>query len=247
MISINNLSFSYDKNKEVLKNISLEINKGEIAVLLGPNGAGKTTLINCILGLLKVKNGDILIDEKSIKKINTKDKASLLSFVPQESKRTDLTVKETILLGRLHDFTLYPRKEDLEKVDEIIAQLGLEEIKDKTTYEISGGELQRVSIATALVQDSEVIIFDEPTSNLDIKSQKEILSIIKDASKNKGKTIILTMHDINQAISIGERFIFIKDNMLYRNCLKEDINITLLEEIYNTKIHKEGRIYYYEV
>ena len=247
MISINNLFFSYDKNKEVLKDISLEINKGEIAVLLGPNGAGKTTLINCILGLLKFNSGDILIDEKSIKKMRTKDKATLLSFVPQESKRTDLTVKETILLGRLHDFTLYPRKEDLEKVDEIITQLGLEEVKDKTTYEISGGELQRVSIATALVQDSEVIIFDEPTSNLDIKSQKEILSIIKNVSKNKGKTIILTMHDINQAISIGERFIFIKNNILYRNCLKEDINITLLEEIYNTKIHKEGRIYYYEI
>ncbi len=247
MIKINNLSFSYDNKKEILRDISLEINEGEIAVLLGPNGAGKTTLINCILGLLKIKNGNIQIDEKSIKRMKAKDKATLLSFVPQESKRTDLTVKETILLGRLHDFTLYPRKEDIEAVDEIIAQLGLEEIKDKTTYEISGGELQRVSIATALVQDSKVIIFDEPTSNLDIKSQKEILSIIIDASKKNGKTIILTMHDINQAISIGEKFIFIKDNELHKVCSKEDINRKLLEEIYNTKIHKEGRIYYYEI
>ncbi len=142
---------------------------------------------------------------------------------------------ETILLGRLTKFGLYPSKKDYEIVDSIIESLSLTELRDRTTASLSGGERQKVAIARAVVQESSTILFDEPTSNLDIKAQLDVLAIIKNEIKKKSKSALISMHDINQALSIGDKFIFLVDNKVKAVVSKGEITPELLEETYGVK------------
>ena len=251
MLKVSNVFFHYQNNKEVLKDVSFEINKGECVVLLGPNGAGKSTLLSLILGANKAKKGEICIENKQIDKLSSKEKASYLSYVPQLLNGNDLTVRETILLGRLPYYKIYPNKNDFEKVDEMINKFNLTELVDKQTNEISGGERQKVNIARAFIQNSQIVVFDEPTSNLDIKSQVEILSMIKDEKVNAKRSFLISMHDINQALHIGDRFIFLKDGRIHTIATKEDITSNLIDEVYgvHSKIIKtdNGEVIIYEI
>ena len=235
MLEVKNLSFSYSKNKKVLDDVSFVINEGEIVIILGPNGAGKSTLLNCLIGEEKILSGEILFDGKTKKDISKEERNNLLAYVPQLIEGNDLTVRETILLGRLTKFGLYPSKKDYEIVDSIIESLNLADLRDRTTTSLSGGERQKVAIARAVVQDSSTILFDEPTSNLDIKAQLDVLSIIKNEIKEKNKSALISMHDINQALSIGDKFIFLVDNKVKAVVSKSEIAPELLEETYGIK------------
>ena len=235
MLEVKNLSFSYSKNKKVLDDVSFVINQGEIVIILGPNGAGKSTLLNCLIGEEKILSGEILFDGKVKKDISKEEKNNLLAYVPQLIEGNDLTVRETILLGRLTKFGLYPSKKDYEIVDSIIESLNLSELRDRTTASLSGGERQKVAIARAVVQESSTILFDEPTSNLDIKAQLDVLTIIKNEIKEKTKSALISMHDINQALSIGDKFIFLVDNKVKAVVSKGEITPELLEDTYGVK------------
>ena len=235
MLEVKNLSFSYSKNKKVLDDVSFSINEGEIVIILGPNGSGKSTLLNCIIGEEKITSGEIFFNGKVKKEINREERNNLLSYVPQLIEGNDLTVRETILLGRLTKFGLYPSKKDYEIVDSLMESLNLSELRDRTTASLSGGERQKVTIARAIVQESSTILFDEPTSNLDIKAQLDVLSIIKNEIKEKNKSALISMHDINQALSIGDKFIFLVNNKVKAVVSKGEITPELLEETYGVK------------
>ena len=133
----------------------------------------------------------------------------------------------------------------------MINKFNLTELVDKQTNEISGGERQKVNIARAFIQNSQIVVFDEPTSNLDIKSQVEILSMIKDEKVNAKRSFLISMHDINQALHIGDRFIFLKDGKVHTIATKEDITSTLIDEVYgvHSKIIKtdKGEVIIYEI
>lgn len=235
MLEVKNLSFSYSKNKKVLDDVSFVINEGEIVIILGPNGAGKSTLLNCLIGEEKILSGEILFDGKVKKDISKEERNNLLAYVPQLIEGNDLTVREIVLLGRLTKFGLYPSKKDYEIVDSIIESLNLNELRDRTTASLSGGERQKVAIARAVVQESSTILFDEPTSNLDIKAQLDVLTIIKNEIKEKTKSALISMHDINQALSIGDKFIFLVDNKVKAVVSKGEITPELLEDTYGVK------------
>lgn len=233
MLKISHLSFSYLKSNKVLDDVSFDVNNNECVILLGPNGVGKSTLLNCILSNQKIKEGDIIFDDKSIKELSFKEKADYLSYVPQLINGTDLTVNETILLGRLPYYKFYPNKIDKEKVNEYISRFNLEKIKDKCTNQISGGERQRVNITRSLIQDSKYILFDEPTSNLDVKAKLEIINIIKKEKQNH--SFLISMHDINEALEIGDKFIFLKEGKVKKICKEDEIDEALLNEVYDVK------------
>ena len=191
----------------------------------------------------KDKPGDMCFDNRNFNEISNKEKSRYLAYVPQLIDGNELTVEETITLGRLPYFYIAPTKEDKEKVNEIINRFGLESIKDKSTNEISGGERQKVAIARAFVQEAKVVVFDEPTSNLDIKSQLSIISLIKEHNKNSGNSSLISMHDINQALKVGDKFIFLKENKIFKICTKDEIDEGLLKSIYdvNAKIIKDEK------
>ena len=250
MISIKNVSFAYHKNEQVLKNVSFDIKDGECLVLLGPNGVGKSTLISLILKANKFQEGEITFDGVSIKDLKSDRKAEEIAYVPQLVEGSDLTVKDTILLGRLPFYKIYPSKTDYEYASSIIKEFGLEKLQDKQTNEISGGERQKVSVARGFIQKSKTIIFDEPTSNLDVKSQMDVLNLIKNEKDKNQRSFLISMHDINQALMIGDRFVFLKNGEVHSIANKEDITEELLFDVYGvkSKIIKENdrRIVYYE-
>ena len=235
MIEFKNVTFSYDKKKNVINDVSFTLNDGECAILLGPNGVGKTTILRCILGELKPTSGTILINNKDNKGLRNKDLSKVISFVPQNINGTDLTVSETILLGRLPSFDLFPKREDYIALNNVLNEFSLNEIKDKNTLEISGGEKQKVAIARAYIQNTSTIIFDEPTSNLDIKAQVMIASLIKKITKENKRSTLISMHDINLALSLADKLILLKDEQIYKITTPEEITSEDLETIYGIK------------
>ena len=235
MIKINNVSFSYNNNKSVLKDISFDINDGECVVILGPNGVGKSTLINLLIGANKVKIGDICFENESIKNIKSKKKAEYIAYIPQLVEGNDLTVLDTVLLGRLPYFKIYPNKNDYEIANKYIDKFNLNEIKYKQTNQISGGERQIVSIVRAFIQESKLVVLDEPTNNLDISAQLRVLNLIKEEKKEKSKSFLISMHDINQALEVGDKFIFLKNGVIHKVCKKEEIDEVLIDSVYDVK------------
>ena len=234
MLKVDNVSFFYNKGVNVLEDVSFSVYEGECVVLLGPNGVGKTTLLSLLLGVNKPKEGNIYYDEKNLKDLKAKEKAVYISYVPQLIQGNDLTVFDTVLLGRLPYYNVYPSRTDLELTNEYLERFGLNSIRDKQTNQISGGERQIVSLVRGLVQQSKLLIFDEPTNNLDINAQLKVLNLIKEEKKNN-KSFLVSMHDINQALEIGDRFIFLKNGKIYEICTKNDINEAIIDEVYNVK------------
>ena len=234
MLKVSNLSFSYNKNKKVLDDVSFDIKQGECVILLGPNGVGKTTLLSLLLGNNKTKDGSISYFDKDIKELSAKEKADYISYVPQLISGNDLTVFDTVILGRLPYYKIYPNKNDINLTNEYISKFGLQELKDKQTNQISGGERQIVSLVRGLIQESKLLIFDEPTNNLDINAQLRVLDIIKE-EKKKNKSFLISMHDINQALAIGDKFIFLKNGKIYAICSKNEIKEAIIDEVYNVK------------
>lgn len=235
-IKISHLSYNYSKSKPVLKDVSLSINDGEIAILLGPNGVGKSTLLKCIDRLIKYKEGTIYIDNKNLNDYKLNERAQTIAFVKQYPDFGDVLVFDAILFGRTPYIYGEISKKDKNIVKEIIEKLGLEKIALSNVNEISGGERQIVAIARALAQKPKIILFDEPTSNLDIKNQEQIMSIIRKLSNEEKVTILVTMHDINSAIRLGNHFILIKDGQVYSEGNNEIINKESISKVYDIDI-----------
>ncbi len=232
MLIVNHLFSSYSKKgKTVLEDVSFQLGDGEIGVLLGPNGAGKSTLFQSILGTLKTKNGEILIDGVSQEDSKRKEWAQKIAYVPQRIPSSSLSVFETVLLGRMPYFSLTPGKEDKESTIQILEELGLSSFQNKATNELSGGELQKVAIACALNQNPSLLLLDEPTSNLDIKNSVLLQGLCKKLAKTHRISILIATHDLNSALDLGNRFYFLKEGKLIGQGKEDAFNE---ENVFNT-------------
>ncbi len=209
-ILINDLNFSY-KNGFSIKNISCEIEK--FTILTGPNGCGKTTLLKIILGILKPLKGKIIFNGKDILKISYKERAKIISFIPQfYQEMRGFKVYDVIMMGRYpHIKGIFKResKKDIERVFEVIEKLSLKNIINKDFSEISGGEKQKVIIARAIAQETDILLLDEPTAHLDLKNQIEILSILKEISREK--IVLGVFHEPFLSLKFADKMIFMKD------------------------------------
>lgn len=231
MIDVRHLCFRYaKKGSDILQDVSFSLPSGKIGILLGPNGAGKSTLIRCILGFVKAQEGEILLNGKSLAELKARERALRIAYVPQKVSFAPLTVYDAVMLGRIPYFGISPKAKDHEAVVDALEEFGLTPLAPRNVLELSGGEQQIVAIARAYVQGASILVFDEPTSNLDIANQRLVLDQIKKLAK-KGLTILLSMHDINEALELGDRFFFIKENHIYAEgdllaCTKETIEAT---------------------
>lgn len=236
MLKVENVSFKYHKNSPlILDDISLNLNDGEIGIILGKNGVGKSTLFKLIVGLIKPKSGEIFIDENNLNKMKFKDRAKLISYVPQTIEFGDLSVYETILSGRVAHYSLFPSKKDEEIVQKIIKEMHLEGFLNKNVNELSGGERQKIAIARALVQEPKVLIFDEPTGNLDIGNEQLILDEAHKICRNKNISILISIHDISIASYYGDKFFLLKDNKIKYSGDKKIINEINISDIFDVK------------
>ncbi|MEW9121965.1 MAG: ABC transporter ATP-binding protein [Thermotaleaceae bacterium] len=206
MIEVRHGSFGYKKQGLIFKDINFQLEKGDTLSILGPNGVGKTTLLKCLLGFLKLREGDIQFCGQSIDDINKKEFFKCVSYVPQaKSVVFPYSVLDMVLLGRSASISLHgkPSKWDMEKAIEAIEQVGISHLLHKPTNQISGGELQLVLIARSIVNNPEVLILDEPESNLDMKNQLIILELLENLKKDYNLTVIINTHYPNHALRLG--------------------------------------------
>lgn len=182
MISVNNISFSYDTVGDTIKNISFTLNKGELIALLGPNGSGKSTILKCLNGTLKPKTGEIYIENYNIKDLSYKEIAKLISVVPQEHSAVfSYLVIDIVAMGITPylSFGRMPTKKDYKEAYTKLEFFNIQHLAEKNYNQLSGGEKQLVLIARALMQDTDYLIMDEPTSHLDFKNQHLLMKELK--------------------------------------------------------------------
>ena len=236
MLEIKNLSFGY-KNHLVLNNLSLTLLDNKIGVLLGKNGAGKSTLFKNILGILKPNEGSIIIDNINLNTLSRKERAKKISYVPQDISFGELNVFDSVLVGRLSNFNFFSRYEDEQITKKIIKEMALEKIMKKNVNELSGGEKQKVAIARALVQEANVLIFDEPTGNLDVSNEQLILKEARKIVKEKNVSILISIHDLNLALQYGDYFYFLKDGYIKYHGGKEIFTKEIIKDIFDIEVN----------
>ena len=178
MIEVENISFAYAGN-EVLKNISFTVQPGECVGVLGNNGAGKSTLITCLNRIHTPKTGRVRIDNQDVLKMKQREIARRISYVAQKNELSRTTVFDSVLLGRKPYIGWTVSQKDLDLCDEMIERVGMSEFKLRYVNELSGGELQKVMLARALVQQPKLLLLDEPTSSLDPKNQHGMLTLVQ--------------------------------------------------------------------
>ena len=245
MIKLENISFSYNKKKEFIQDLSLEFKSGEITTILGPNGSGKSTLLHMMSTYLKPKSGKIYLGDKDLGKLKQKEIAKYISCVYQENEAPDdITVRDLVSFGR----NIYSsvKKEDKEEnkrmIDFALKATGIEEIQDKKVVNLSGGQKQRAFIAMSLAQNTEVLLLDEPTTYLDIYHQIEILEVVKSLNEKYNITIVMVLHDLNQAINYSHNIVIMKNgNLIKQGKATEVLNEQTIQDVYNVSgyIHKE--------
>ena len=237
MLEIKDITFRYSRRAPlILDNINLTLEKGEIGILLGKNGSGKTTLFKNILGIEKPESGSILYDGKDILRLSRRERAGYIAYVPQDIQFGDLTVYDTVLMGRMAYFGLRAGKEDEKITEEVLNDMGLTELASRNANELSGGERQKIAIARALVQEPKLLIFDEPTGNLDIANEQLILKEAKKVAKEKGIGILTSLHDLNQALDLGTKFFFIKEGKIVYSGGSEIVTKEVIKEIFNADV-----------
>lgn len=198
ILKLNKLCFSYNA-QEVIKDVSLEIHRGDYVGIVGPNGGGKTTLVKLMLGLLKPKNGTIELFGKNLKNFK---QFSKIGYVPQKTYielNIPITVEEIVAMGRYGKRGLFrfPSKEDKEKTHQALAQVDMLAFKDKQINDLSGGQQQRVLIARALSSEPEIIFLDEPTVGVDIKTQKQFYTLLRKLNQELNLTLVLISHELD--------------------------------------------------
>jgi len=236
VLEIVNVSFRYDSIK-ALDNVSFKIDYGELVTLLGPNGSGKTTLLRCICGLLRKFLGKIIIMDKDVNKYNRLELAKIIGYVPQlNEKAFPLTVYEWILLGRKPYMGFTPKKRDHEIVEKVINTLGIDHLKFRKVTELSGGEWRIVELARALAQEPKALLLDEPTNHLDFKNQILVLNLLRKLVKNHEIVILMTTHDINQALWFSDKIVLLKNGKIIFCGKTNTLNPAIIKEAYDMDI-----------
>lgn len=231
---IEKVNFSYGA-EPCLKEISMTLESGCFYGLIGPNGSGKSTLIDLLSGYLKADQGTINLNGRLLHSMKRLELASMLTVVPQRfAFNFDFNVYETVMMGRYPHISRFtsPTQNDHLQVAESLALLDVEHLVQRSIRKLSGGETQRVMIARALVQDTDFILLDEVTANLDINHAIAIMQTMK-ALVNNGKTVIAALHDLNMALSFCDHVLVLNDGCLYRQGIaSEVINDGLVADIY---------------
>lgn len=239
MLRGENISFSYVRDKAFIENLNINIPKGKITTILGPNGSGKSTLLSILSTYNKPSKGDVFIGDKNLKTLKTKEIAKLIATVHQHNESPeDLDVETLISYGRVphHKHGSNKKDEDEKIINWAISSTNLDDIKDKKVMSLSGGQRQRAFIAMALAQKTDILLLDEPTTYLDIFHQIEVLDLVKKLNEEYKMTIVMVLHDINQAIKYSDNIVIMKNGkIIEEGTPKSVINEKTIKTVYNVE------------
>jgi len=239
LLKINNLYGGYHK-ETIIKDISLEIKKGDFLGIIGPNGSGKTTLLRLISRVLIPQKGNITLSDKDISRMNLKEFCRRIAFVPQDTIiNFSFTVFEIVLLGRIPHLKRLQleTKLDIEKAKTCLAMTDTLSLKEKRIDELSAGERQRVMIAKALTQEPVLLFLDEPTSHLDIGHQIQILDLLKKLNLQNNLTIVMVLHDLNLASEYCNRIVLLNEGGVFKEGVPQAVlTYQNIEAVYKTVV-----------
>ena len=251
ILEVENGCFGYPKQEEILKNINLHLEKGHILSVLGPNGIGKTTLLKCMIGLLPWTSGRSILNGTDLCKMKSKDIWNTISYIPQaHSFSFSYTGLEMVMLGRSSHLGLFeqPGAQEIEMAEAMMEKVGITRLAGKDCNRMSGGELQMVLIARALINEPELIILDEPETGLDFHNQILVLNIIERLAHEEGISAIMNTHYPTNAMSIadetfmmnrkGDRFYGTTDSILNEQNISRsfDVNVIVDEVSYKDRL-----------
>lgn len=232
----------------VVDDLDIHISKHEITSIIGPNGSGKSTVLKSLTRLLRYQKGTVCIDGRDLQDFDPKELARRIGVLPQiHSAPADFRVKELVSYGRMPYQGLFSRlsAEDEKIVDGALKATGTYHLRDKSIHEISGGETQRVWIATVLTQQPEILFLDEPTTYLDISHQLETMKMVKQLNQKTGVGVVMVLHDLSHALEVSDRIVVIKDGKKYSEGTPDEvITSRMLQEVYNVSadiVHIQGR------
>lgn len=237
MLKVEALQFSYGKQTgSVLRGASLELAQGQIGILLGKNGSGKTTLFKNILGIEKPTGGTIRFDGEDLLKMPRRERARRIAYVPQHIHFGDLSVFDSVLMGRVSYFGMKAGAQDYAAVERILADMQLLDFADRSAEALSGGEKQKIAIARAMAQEPRLMVFDEPTGSLDIANEHLIIREAKKLAREKNISILCSLHDLNQALSLGDRFFLMKDGIVKYTGGPECVTEEVIRDVFEVEM-----------
>ncbi|WP_075981148.1 iron ABC transporter ATP-binding protein [Bacillus massilinigeriensis] len=241
MVNVRNVTKKYG-NKNVIENVSLQINKGNITSFIGPNGAGKSTLLSMISRLIQKDSGEIYIDGMEIGQCKSNELAKKISILKQSNHlNVRLTVRELVSFGRFPYSQGRLMKEDIRYVEQAIDYMELREIQHKYLDQLSGGQQQRAYIAMTIAQNTDYILLDEPLNNLDMKHSVQIMKVLRRLTDELGKTVIIVIHDINFASCYSDYIVALKNGkVIHEGPTEEIISHSVLKNIYDMDIAIEN-------
>lgn len=236
VIDAENLEIGYGDYVAV-KNMNIKVQKGEITTIIGPNGSGKSTVLKALTRLLKYRIGTVNVDGKDLQQFESKEFAQQIGVLPQRhSAPPDFKVKDLVGYGRMPYQKWYKKNsvEDEKVIDWALKATNTWSLKDKSITECSGGESQRVWIATVLSQQPEILFLDEPTTYLDISHQLETMKLVKKLNRESGIGVVMVLHDLTQALEVSDRIVVIKDGRKYsEGTPSEVITSKMMKEVYD--------------
>lgn len=246
-LKVKNVNFNY-ASVPILKDVCIELDRSEMLGVVGPNGAGKSTLLRCIDRILSPQEGCILLDGRDIKDMHLMELAKKMAYIPQSATQVfPATVFDTVLMGRRPHVGWRSSEEDLEKVLDTLQMMHIEDLAMRDINEVSGGQQQKIFIACALAQEPDVLLLDEPTSNLDIKHQLEVLDIIKYIVVERGISAIMAIHDLNLAARYADRILMMNGGHIYAAGVPSSVltpeNINHAYGVEVEVINHKGRLY----
>ncbi len=239
MIRAEQLCFSY-RHTPILRDLSFTVKKGSCTAILGPNGAGKSTLLRILDRLAAPRSGQVFLDGKAISSISPAAYAKRVAYLPQTVPTGDLTVFDTVLLGRKPHMRIYPTNEDIRRTGDVLDAYRLSHLATRPLYALSGGERQKVAIAAALARDPELLLLDEPTASLDLAAEMQTAALIRQIASDQNRTVILSLHNLSLALQIADSFLFLKDGRCYATVTRACITSELIRDVYgvNVSIHQ---------
>jgi iron complex transport system ATP-binding protein len=213
LLRANSVSFAYGPDQQVLMDVSAEIRRGTVVGILGPNGSGKTTLLRLLSGTRRPTRGQVLLDGTSLDRLSRREVARRIAVVAQETQLAfEYTVMEMVLMGRHPHLGLFELEgpEDFAVARDAMRATGTVELEERRFSTLSGGEKQRVVIAAALAQSSDVLLLDEPTASLDLAYQLEVAAVLTRLNHDRGATIVISTHDLNLAAAVCRELVLLK-------------------------------------
>ncbi len=236
MISVEQLGFGYRTNKKIIKDVDFSVKRGEVLGVLGKNGAGKSTMLKCLNKILPLSCGSVVLNGEELSTMSRHGISRRIAFVAQSNERQRMTVYETLMLGRIPFMKWGVTPEDEAVIEDVIELLNLQDYTARYMDELSGGEAQKIYLGRALAQEPQLLLLDEPTSNLDIKNQYATMALVRHIVQERNISAIVVLHDLNLALRYCDRYLLLNEGGVH--CIGGDEVITekVIEDVYGMPV-----------